>query len=261
MGINKKGLLSLVVAGSLVSSEVLATDKEAIPQVWEGFYTGVALGVANNKASSTSALDYSGGYFFDSGSSSDSGQINPLLQKDLDGTDFTGSLILGFDFRENNLIYGIEADFTLSQFSETNSVKSVVYDTAPTHTFDMNQTIETDYQISLRPKIGYVTDQFQVYLSVGPSIAKFKTNNSYEDSLRAGYTEYSDNETVIGISTSIGAAYMLSDNWAVRGDYVYSNFSDITKGDLDVDSDGDSDIKYSSDFESHNFRLAIVKYF
>ncbi|MEZ8823380.1 outer membrane protein [Vibrio amylolyticus] len=257
----ERKLIVVLAAATLLSTSVLANEDLPTKTPWEGSYIGFALGVANGSVDSDSKLVYNTGYFTDNANGSDADQVNPLLQSDLDSTDFIGSLLLGYDFRNENLIYGIEADLTLSQFSESHNVGPIIYDTAPSASFSLSTSVEVDYQINLRPKVGYATDEFQVYFSAGPSLGRFTTKNMYTDTFLPVDSTLSDSKTVVGLSSSIGAAYLLDDKWAIRADYVYSYYSGIVDSSADVDDDGDADIKYDSDFESHDIRLAIVKYF
>ncbi|WP_417432717.1 outer membrane protein [Hoeflea sp.] len=254
-------VLSGVAALALSVSPVMAGDAAATSD-WQGFYLGLALGGAHSAAKSDTGVVYGTGYFNDAGGASDRDQINPILQRRIDGQDLTGSVLAGYDFQSGNITYGLEGDLTFMGFSQTQSAGPVNYDTAPASTFTTRTTIESDFLLSLRPKLGYVSGPFQFYVSAGPSVSRFKMTHQYSDTHNGGSSvTFSDSKTALGVSSSIGVGYMLSDGWVLRSDYVFSYYPDITGGSSELNGDGKTDFTYGSDFQSHNLRLALIKRF
>jgi outer membrane immunogenic protein len=254
-------ILSGVAAVALFVSPAMADDTATAGADWQGFYLGVALGGAHSAAKPDTGLVYSG-YFSDVGAASDREQINPILQRRIDGQDLTGSVLAGYDFQSGNITYGLEGDLTFMGFSETQSAGPINYDTQPAGTFTTRTTIESDFLLSLRPKLGYVSGPFQFYVSAGPSVSRFKMTHHYSDTWAGGNSvTFSDSKTALGVSSSVGVGYMLSDGWVLRSDYVFSYYPDITGGSSELNGDGKTDFTYGSDFQSHNLRLALIKRF
>lgn len=253
-------ILSGVAALALSVSPVMADDTAAHTD-WQGFYLGLALGGADSAARPETGVVYSG-YFNDVGNASDRTQLNPILQRRINGQDVTGSLLAGYDFQSGSFTYGLEADLTFMGFSETQSAGPVNYDTSPASTFTTRTTIESDFLLSLRPKLGYVSGPFQFYVSAGPSVSRFNMTHQYSDTFGGGNSvTFSDSKTAYGVSSSVGVGYMLSDGWVLRSDYVFSYYPDITGGSSELNGDGNADFTYGSDFQSHNLRLALIKRF
>lgn len=248
-------ILSGVAAVALSVSPVVADDTVTNTD-WQGFYLGLALGGADSAAKPDTGVVYNG-YFVDVGSASDRNQVNPILQRRISGQDVTGSLLAGYDFQSGNITYGLEGDLTFMGFTETRSAGPVRYDTNGV-TFTTRTTVESDFLLSLRPKLGYVTGPFQFYVSAGPSVSRFKMTHRYSDT---NSVTFSDSKTALGVSSSVGVGYMLSDGWVLRSDYVFSYYPDIASGSSDLDGDGKNDFTYGSDFQSHNLRLALIKRF
>lgn len=253
-------LLSGATAAALFVSPAIADDA-ATNTDWQGFYLGLALGGAHSASKPDTGVVYDTGYFNDVGSASDRNQINPILQRRLDGQDVTGSVLAGYDFQSGNITYGLEGDLTFMGFSQSQSAGPVNFDTSPANTFTTRTTIESDFLLSLRPKLGYVTGPFQFYVSAGPSVSRFKMTHQYSDTFSGNSATFSDSKTAYGVSSSVGVGYMLSDGWVLRSDYVFSYYPDIAGGSSDFNGDGNTDFTYGSDFQSHNLRLALIKRF
>ena len=257
---NKLSTYSLTVAIALGSSVTQAEDTETVN--WEGFYAGIAIGTSSSTASPSTEVEYSG-YFNDNSNGSDRDQLDPILQKELDGDSISGSLFLGYHFQTGRFVYGVEADLTHSDFSESMSEGPTDFDTTSgTSNFTIASSAKSDYMLSIRPKVGYTNGNFLMHFSAGPVISEFSTTNTYSDTYNSGRNISIENkETSIGVSANLGFDYLISNDLSLRVDYTYLDFSDIMDEKVDVDNDGDTDITYGSDFSSQNLRLALTKQF
>lgn len=253
-------LLSGLAVAVLSASPVMAEDTVTHTD-WQGFYLGLALGGSESAAKPETTVAYSG-YFTDVGSASDRNQLNPILQRRISGQDVTGSLLAGYDFQSGNFTYGLEGDLTFLRFSKTQGTGPLSYYTQPASAFTTRTTFESDFLLSLRSKLGYVSGPFQIYVSAGPSVSRFKMTHQYSDTWGGGNSvTLSDSKTAYGVSSSVGVGYMMSDGWVLRSDYVFSYYPDVAGSSSDLNGDGNADFNYGSDFRSHNLRLALIKRF
>lgn len=228
---------------------------------WEGAYAGLGVGASMGEADPDTRV-LNNGYFVDPLPASDSAQLNPILQRVLEGWDAAGSAIAGYNFQHGHFVYGLEADLTVADFEQSTSAGPIAYDTAPAATFLTRTTVESSYTASLRPRIGYAADGFLLALSAGPSISTFKTTLEFSDTFGGGSSlRFKDTQTRLGFSASAGAAYQVADGWSVRGDYVFSQFSDIANGRPNFAGSPAADFDIDVDFQSHNLRLAVLKRF
>jgi len=237
-----------------------AHSEENLAQNWQGFYGGLALGGAYNTTHPDTEVLYSG-YFVDGGGgSSDRAQLNPILQKTLKGWDLTGSALVGYDFQSGNITYGIEGDLTLMDYSESKGVGTTIYDTNA-DTFTTDTTVKTNFMISLRPKIGYVVGNFQLYASTGISVSRFKMTHNFSDTSTGTDLSYSDTKTAFGISSSVGANYRINNGWALRGEYIFNYYPNVFNGQSEYNGDAANDFNYGGSFQSNNIRFAVIKKF
>lgn len=231
---------------------------------WQGFYGGLLVGSIYG----TSQLDAeakSSPYF---NKQSDLDQLRPGLQKTIDGFSATGSGLLGYNQRHGNVIYGIEADLTAMDYSETTNTGPVRF-TSVAIDFSTQTTIKTRFSFSIRPKIGYSFDNWMVHAAAGPSISRFNYNFRYVDDNGGGQPEDFDKESwALGVSSNVGVAYNLGNGWTVRGDYVFNYFPEIISEEqsfarfvpLGAATFAGS-FDHKADFQSHNVRFGLIKYF
>jgi outer membrane immunogenic protein len=255
-------LWRVYIAATFLSSTIVQTAiAETSQPNWEGPYSGFALGYGSSSTNPNTEINIAG-YFTASGSADDKEQLDPIFQREIKDQSLTGSALLGYHFQSGNFVYGIEADLTRINSSLSRDSGSIAYDTVPGDTFNISTKIESDYQFSIRPKIAYAKDNFLFFASFGPSVSRFKSTQNFSDTFAINGSKTTDSKTVVGLSASVGANYAIGNDWSLRADYVLNKYSDIFDTKTDIDNDGDADdIDYKSDFESRNFRLAIIKQF
>lgn len=245
-------IICAAIAGGILFPGVAS----AADASWTGFYGGLALGGAYS-AVSPDIQAIESGYFLTNGSGSDSGQLNPLLNQDIEDIDVTGAALFGYDVQSGNMVYGFEGDLSFMPFSETEAI-SGIYATN-SNPFNSELKVESDFSFSLRPKIGYAVDNYLFHASLGPSVSRFKTTHKFSDNSES--LTFSDTKTVLGLSSSIGAGYQLEDGWVLRGDYLFSYYPGIVNGSGYLDTGNNADFDYDADFMSHNVRFALIKHF
>tara|TARA_R110000796_G_scaffold245103_1_gene368959 strand:+ start:10074 stop:10841 length:768 start_codon:yes stop_codon:yes gene_type:complete len=246
-----------VVSTALISCTFFTTIASADQTAnWQGLYGGLALGGSYSAVKPDSrALESD--YFTTNGGNSDSAQLNPLLNQNIENLDVTGAALFGYDFQSGNVVYGFEGDLSLMSFSETETF-SGTYNTNAEQ-FNSELKVESDFSLSLRPKIGYAVDNYLLYASFGPSLSRFKTTHKFSDNAES--LTFSDTKTVLGLSSSIGAGYQLDSDWVLRGEYLFSYYPGIVNGSGYLNAGSNADFDYDADFMSHNIRFALIKRF
>ncbi|MCZ4280430.1 outer membrane beta-barrel protein [Kiloniella laminariae] len=244
-----------IIVTTIFNLSVFASDLQQ-PHNWQGLHVGFSIGGVHGAADSSNDVIDDGAYFVPG----DPEQLGGLFDRKIDGQSFTGSFIAGYDFQKDNITYGIETDLTVIDFSETEGVSGVPYDTLPGTLFSQQDTIETRLMFSLRPKVGYAVGKALFHVSAGPSIGKFKYSSRFSDS--SGVTaSFSDSKIALGVSSGLGVNYMIGDGWSLRGDYLFSYFPDIVDGRSALSNDAQDGFKYDADFQSHNLRFGLTKRF
>ncbi|RVU34030.1 porin family protein [Hwanghaeella grinnelliae] len=230
---------------------------------WQGLYGGFTVGGVYGASRPDSEAELSP-YF---NSQFDLDDLRPSLQSAIDRTSFSGSGLFGYDFQDGALVYGIEADATVMNYSETSNASGSFVAAAVPVRFAIRTTIENNYSFSIRPKIGYVIGNWMVHAAAGPSVGHFKYDFSYDDdNSGGGPSDFTDSTIAFGVSSNLGVSYNLDNGWILRGDYVSSYYPEIiNERQSFARSVGGTvfgaSIKHEAAFDSHNLRIGLIKRF
>ncbi len=145
-----------------------------------------------------------------------------------------GGLQAGYNWQfDNNVVLGAEADISFGKIKK-NWVESVD-GTTPSSTYYTNDKIGTHGTV--RARLGYAVDRFLPYVTGGIAIADTKNTLGCTDkgtapgsnTCRASVNpnrvfEDSASKTRVGYVVGAGLEYAVTDNWTLKGEYLYSNF-------------------------------------
>ena len=220
---------------------------------WTGFYAGAAVGSLNGEAT-PSVGTLSDIYFTPV---LDAAQLDPMASHEIDGQNISGSLFLGGDYQINSVVFGLEATIMYASFSEEESF-SDIYDTN-TKPFSLSSTVETDWMMSLAPRIGYAYKNSLFYVMGGVALSKFSYNFSFKD--LSGQIQVDENEISWGWTVGAGYEYQISDGWGIKAEYAYYEFSDIFDMSSRLAASSFDGFNHNLDFQADSFRLGLVKRF
>ncbi len=114
----------------------------------------------------------------------------------------------------------------MHSFEETRS-GSAAYISQPASSFKLHQTIQSDWIATLRPRIGWIADNWMGYLTAGLAVTKIDVSQTFYDNFSATVNSSgSDTKTKLGWSAGFGGEYALDGNWFLSARYLYTNFGD-----------------------------------
>lgn len=188
----KKLLGGICVLGALVTSSNLALAADvAAPAAaydWSGVYIGADFGAG----------------MFDPRSSAAN-----LIQPTSTGVD--GGLRLGANYQINQIVLGLEANADISSNSATKSCFNPAF----------NCNAASDWNGSIRARLGFAADRIMFYGTGGYGIANYKgfTNNG---------VNFPDNKQVGGWVAGAGVEYAVNQHWLLSAEYLHSQYSAVT---------------------------------
>lgn len=178
---------------------------------WTGFYVGVH-----------------GGYGW--GSTQDVSNPNAYGQN-MDG--WFGGAQAGYNYQfSNNVVLGAEADVS---FGDINAKSNGANQFDPYYTEDKINAFGT-----VRARLGYAVDRFLPYVtgglawanvdhSLGCSVASAPGgSNGCENRLGGQAFDTSDSNTSFGWTVGAGVEYAVTNNWTVKGEYLYTDLGENT---------------------------------
>jgi outer membrane immunogenic protein len=242
-------LIATTVAGFAADLPVKAAPYFAPPPVfsWTGFYVGGNAGYGWGNANDSTAL---GGAWLVDGTR-DNLILSPLGNGQLHPNGFTGGIQAGYNFQAGQWVTGIEADanyFGLKgQFSRTvtNAFSGSPYTFA--------SSFESDWLVTVRPRIGYAFGHLLVYATGGLAVANQRPSQNITQ-LNLVFTEAgSVSKTTVGWTAGAGVEYAFDNRWSVKAEYLY-----VDPGSVSFSTSGDTDSTYTGSHSAH-LKVNIVR--
>jgi outer membrane immunogenic protein len=229
------GLAISVVAISAVSASAADLPLKAPPIApaavynWTGWYVGGDVGGAWSKA------DLNHSPFFATtaplgGFPIDAGALTSAASPSLRATGITGGIHGGYNVQSGNFVYGGEADFSGMSLSASQS-GVFPFPSTPGATFNAASSYRTDWQATLRGRIGVASNDWLFYATGGLAVADFRINQN-AGSLVAGssFSVASFTDTRAGWVLGAGVEHAFANNWIVRLEYLYSDYGTAHNG-------------------------------
>lgn len=194
------------------------------PYRWSGVYFGGIVGTSWAQSDvTTSTIAPAGGYF-------NQGQANAINSEGAQtlrpsATTYGGEA--GYDFQVARLVFGGVYDFSVMTMNDF-KVSGTNYPNLAS-TFAITQTIETNWLMTARARVGWISGRrLLIYGTAGIAWMDLKYQAQFSDNLN-GATESGDfDELVNGWIYGGGAEWRLTRNIAVKGEYLYSMFDDVS---------------------------------
>jgi outer membrane immunogenic protein len=149
---------------------------------------------------------------------------------------FVGGIFLGYNYQDNNVVYGVEADAGLGDLSEGPDKNSSNNDWS---SFDI------DWNAHVRARAGLVYDATLFYVTGGLAIAGVSVDDN-----DPGWSD--DNATHVGWTVGCGIDRLLTENLTVRFEYLYDDY-----GSEEYSFNGSFNYKGDVDLTSHTTRIGL----
>ena len=177
---------------------------------------------------------------------------------------FVGGVHGGYNYQAGQWLVGLEGDF--ESYRNKGSLNSSVPGIVPGSTFVLNSSVSTDWLLTLRPRLGVVTNDWLLYSTGGLAVSRISGawNWSNPGGLPALITENgSVASTKAGWTAGGGVERMLPGRWLVGVEYLYVKFSSISVTSLAVSALGGpiNPFTHSADLSSNIVRLRLSKAF
>lgn len=169
---------------------------------WTGPYVGLHLGYGDPS--------FDGIY--------DSGELpgdpeDATYVDDINADGILGGLQGGYNFQMDNVVLGVEADISFTDFSG---------DTDDADGFDVVEA-DVDLLASLRARLGFAMDRFMIYATGGLAYAdgEFKVSDADEELQKASF-----DIDEFGYVVGGGLEWAAGESWSVRVEGLYYGFGD-----------------------------------
>lgn len=183
---------------------------------WTGFYIGGNAGYGWGNANDAMVLG--GGWLADG--TGDNVPLTALGNGQLEPKGFTGGIQAGFNYQTGQWVLGIETDANYFGVKEDFSSGAFTNPTSG-NSYALTSSFESNWLITVRPRIGYAFDRFLVYVTGGLAVAHQKFSQNITQ-LNLAFTEAgSVSKTTAGWAVGVGAEWALGYQWSLRTEYLY----------------------------------------
>jgi outer membrane immunogenic protein len=174
---------------------------------WSGGYIGVEGGVAQSR-----------GRF-----SNTDGFVDLPEQFDKDKTGGTVGGLLGYNWQQSSVVYGVEGDWNWI------GAKATAVDAISFRQNSAATSFNVPWLATLRGRVGVALDTTLVYVTGGVAFGQVKNSvelrNDPDDGLS---TTFALDQTKVGWTAGAGVEHMLSQHWTARAEFRYADLGKTT---------------------------------
>jgi outer membrane immunogenic protein len=209
---------------SAAAAPAPTTPRIPAPYNWSGVYFGGILGDGWAKADVTTTVTDTGGHFLPSSVAAIASEGAKTMHPN--SAMYGGEA--GYDFQAARVVFGGSFDFSVMTMNDF-VISGTTYPCCAPSTFALTQTIETNWLMSARARVGWVSgSRLLIFGTAGIAWTDLKYQAQFSDNLN-GATESAETDQVVhGWIYGGGVEYRLARNVSVQGEYLYSNFDPIS---------------------------------
>ena len=191
------GVVQAASAADMPTKAPIVRAPVVAPFTWTGCYAGIQ-----------------GGYKFGSTTPHDPISGNDWTTK-FNFNGFVGGGTLGCNYQVGTWVFGVEGDGSWA------SVKGSSLDLQNPASYDL--TLEERWLATARARVGYTWDRTLLYVTGGGAWAGGRLSFACHAGA-AGCLLYTTDKTVSGWTIGAGLEYALTNNWTVKGEWLYVDF-------------------------------------
>jgi outer membrane immunogenic protein len=188
---------------------------------WSGFYIGANIGASwADPSNSLSIANGTPGYFFPAAIAG----VNANGTFSNTQASFTGGGQIGYNVQTGNIVWGAEADINwLNNKASNGGTFLYTTNSAP---YNLSTSMSADWLMTARGRLGYAMDRSLFYLTGGVALTQLKFAQTFSESGCATCVmSYSSSATRAGWTIGGGYEYAMNNNWSVKAEYLFAQFS------------------------------------
>lgn len=185
---------------------------------WSGFYVGGNVGGHWGSDSDPAVFGVNDWF----GGGADTSAAANAWPHTLKPSGFAGGGQVGYNWQISNFVFGAEADiFGLTGTSSRNVTFPLNGGTGASFVGD---SASVKWMATLRARGGLAFDRVLLYVTGGAAFSNWSINHTYSDTVGATPTNVTNSTTRTGWTVGAGLEYALTNNWTLRGEYLYADF-------------------------------------
>jgi len=211
--------LLTMVAGAAAAADLPIYSK-APALSWTGFYLGGNAGEAWGASDVTFVFPP-----FNSGVPPLEAAGSPRLK----ANGFTGGIQAGYNFQAGRLVVGSEFDINYLGLSASRQTltQTVPFGLDP---FNFAESIETNWLLTIRPRIGLAADRWLFYVTGGLAVANHTFSQTLTFSSPTHLLDINSgtvSRAQAGWTAGVGLEYMVTGNWSLKAEYLHVDLGQV----------------------------------
>lgn len=230
-------VFGLLLAATSAVDSAMAQDRN-----WTGFYAGVYAGSAWGHSNVSSASNCPGsfprtGYYCDQSSTvllPNAGAVGAQGTGSISSVEFTGGGLAGYNWQAGALVLGGEADF--GAFNLSGSRFGSAKFPSEVFGFAFGQSVDTNWLATVRGRLGWSMSSLLLYVTGGVAFTDLHVSTAFNDAASSTNNNLapfnatgfgSESKTKAGYVVGGGLEWALTQNWSIRGEYLYVDFGSV----------------------------------
>jgi len=211
---------------TLMNFALCAQAQTALSRDWTGIYLGASLGGAEGRANTAMSTSegFAGSYF----TTPDPEQIAGEASGSLSQASLSAGVFAGVGKQFDKVYVGVEVSANSLGFDESRA-SGATYLSNSDGVFSQQLSVKADWQATLRARLGWVNEQWLLYVTGGVAAAQVRLDARFSDDFlgEGAAGGGSSKETRLGWVAGLGGEYLLNENWTIRGEYLYADYGTV----------------------------------
>jgi outer membrane immunogenic protein len=192
---------------------------------FKGFYAGFNIGGNSGHSDATTSTIFSPtGYF----ASTSVPAIAGVGAQSFGSNGIVGGGQAGYNFQHRRLVIGGEFDFGAMNLSQSATGSATYPCCAPT-AFTVTQSVKTSWLVTVRPRVGFTGGPLFVYGTGGLAMTGLNYQAVFTDTFATAHENAGTNNVRTGWAAGGGAEVKVGHRWSVKGEYLRTDFGDVSK--------------------------------
>lgn len=240
---------------------ILLAANAALAEDFKGAYIGGVLGGASSRVSARTTAVTPGTYFATSSVTA----INAVGKQSLDQNVFTGGVEGGYSWRNGDIVFGLEGDF--SSFRLDNRVNTTApYPCCPGTGFTVSQLVFTDYLITARARVGWVHGRAMYYVTSGLAATNLNPYAGvFTDTFASANEVGTVDQWMTGWTVGAGVEVKMARHLSIKGEYMFADFGDTGVTSTNLTAGGlafpDTPFVRKTNLRAHIYRAGVNYWF
>ncbi|MCC2107345.1 MAG: porin family protein [Hyphomicrobiales bacterium] len=135
---------------------------------------------------------------------------------------FVGGGQIGYNYQMGSLVTGLEAD--IAYFRRSSQISNSGIDTTG-NTLTVTNRVSASYLATVRGRFGFALDRALLYVTGGLALSDINYRSTMATTLVNAVGSFQNSSTKLGWTVGAGVEYAVTNNWTVKGEYLYAQFS------------------------------------